>query len=170
MSNCTCGLCTRAGTWASPVRDYAEIRRPSVVEPPRTVTRLNADEVRTVSKTGGEKGDKLERYDLIPVGPLREVARLYGMGARKYADRNWERGYPWHLSYAAMMRHLNAFWDGQINDEHTPTCPDDCVEHTGMPHLAAAIFHAMALLEFTVTHPEYDDRPQRPQPETGNDA
>jgi hypothetical protein len=31
-------------------------------------------------------GDKL-RYDLIPVGPLAEVAKVYTIGAKKYADR-----------------------------------------------------------------------------------
>ena len=70
-------------------------------------------EVRTTSKTGGEKGVKLERFDLIPVGPLTELARLYGIGAKKYDDRNWEKGYEWSKSYAAMQRHANEFWAGK---------------------------------------------------------
>ena len=53
------------------------------------------DEVRSVSTTGGEKGTKLARYDLLPVGPLRQVAEHYGKGASKYADHNWRRGYEW---------------------------------------------------------------------------
>lgn len=52
-----------------------------------------ADEVRTTSSTGGEKGQKLERFDLIPPGPLTTLAQLYGKGALKYADHNWARGY-----------------------------------------------------------------------------
>ena len=99
--------------------------------------------------TGGEKGKKLERYDLIPVRPLAEVARCFGMGARKYADRNWERGYPWSLSYASMQRHANAFWGGESIDPEV-----------GFHHLAAVIFHAMVLLEFEVTHPEMNDLQQ----------
>lgn len=43
--------------------------------------------------TGGEKGQKLERFDLLPVAPLEAVARHYGIGANKYAERNWEQGY-----------------------------------------------------------------------------
>jgi len=117
------------------------------------------DEVRTVSATGGEKGVKLARFDLMPTEPLRQVAELYGKGAQKYADRNWERGYEWSKSYGALLRHVTAFWSGQDLDEHEPDCSDDCTQHTVMPHLASVAWHALALLEFADTHPEFDDRP-----------
>lgn len=98
--------------------------------------------------TGGEKGQKLARFDLLPTGPLWEVAELYGVGARKYAERNWERGYNWSLSYGALQRHVNLFWSGESYDKETK-------KH----HLASVIFHALALMEFENTHPELDDRP-----------
>jgi len=104
-------------------------------------------EVRTRSATGGEKGVKPERYDLIPVEPLAEVARHYGAGAAKYDDRNWERGYPWSNSYAAMMRHANAFWSGEEMDPEM-----------GTAHLAAVVFHAFTLMQFAKYHRSYDDR------------
>jgi hypothetical protein len=105
-------------------------------------------EVRSVNaETGGEKGVKPERYDLIPVGPLAEVARVYGFGATKYDDRNWERGYDWSKSYAALQRHVNAFWGGDTFDDET-----------GLPHLAHAVFHCLAMIEWYGTHPELDDR------------
>lgn len=110
----------------------------------------DSSETRTVSASGGEKGVKPARYDLIPVGPLRTVAEHYGVGAKKYADRNWEKGYEWNKSYAAMQRHANQFWGGE-----------DIDEDTGSPHLAAVVFHALALLEFANTHPEYDDRSKK---------
>lgn len=100
--------------------------------------------------TGGQKGSKQARYDLLPVGPLRQVAEHYGAGAEKYEDRNWEKGYDWSLSYAALQRHLNAWWDGE-----------DLDPEMGSNHLTAVIFHALALLEWTDTHPELDDRPVR---------
>lgn len=109
---------------------------------------MSADEVRTVSTTGGEKGDKPARFDLIPVGPLHDLAELYGAGARKYEARNWERGYPWHLSYAALMRHATQFWNGEDYDEET-----------GAKHLASVAFHAFALMQFMDQHPGFDDRP-----------
>ena len=105
-------------------------------------------EVRTISSTGGEKGVKDARFDLIPPHPLWAVATHYGVGARKYEARNWERGYEWSKSFGALQRHAVAWWAGEdIDDE------------TGSNHLAAIVFHAFALLEFTDTHPEFDDRP-----------
>lgn len=97
--------------------------------------------------TGGEKGQKLARFDLLPAGPLQAVAEHFGRGAAKYEDRNWERGYDWSLSFGALQRHAWAFWGGE-----------DIDAETGSPHLAAVAFHALALLEFATTHPELDDR------------
>ena len=108
----------------------------------------NPTERRTVSSTGGEKGSKLARYDLIPAGPLHTLAELYGKGADKYEDRNWERGYEWSLSFAALNRHLWLFWQGVNIDAET-----------GLPHLAAVAWHAFALMEWVNTHPEFDNRP-----------
>jgi hypothetical protein len=105
------------------------------------------DETRITSPTGGQKGAKTERHDLIPVGPIRQVATVYGLGAQKYAARNWEQGYDWSLNYAAAQRHMTAFWGGE-----------DLDPELGTPHLAHAAFHMLALLEFMETHREYDDR------------
>ena len=109
----------------------------------------DATEIRSVSSTGGEKGVKPERFDLLPVEPLRQVARHYGVGAQKYADRNWERGYEWSKSYAALMRHATQWWNGE-----------DVDAETGSHHMAAVTFHALALIEFAHTHPEFDNRPR----------
>lgn len=115
-------------------------------------------EVRVVDpKTGGEKGQKLARFDLIPPGPLHTLAEHYGVGARKYEDRNWEKGYDWGLSFAALNRHLWAFWNGEYYDEET-----------GLPHLASAVFHAFALMEFHDKDKGTDSRPAPPAPEWGD--
>jgi hypothetical protein len=107
------------------------------------------DEVRvTDPETGGEKGTKLARFDLIPAEPLWELAEHYGRGAAKYEDRNWEKGYAWSLSYAALMRHAVAFWQGQNNDPETDS-----------HHMAAVAFHAFALIEFWNQGLGTDDRP-----------
>ena len=105
-------------------------------------------EVRVTSSTGGQKGSKPARFDLIPGRPLWTLAELYGAGAAKYEDRNWERGYAWSLSFAAMMRHAWLFWQGEDVDPET-----QC------PHLASVAWHALALMEWGTTHPEFDDRP-----------
>jgi hypothetical protein len=106
-----------------------------------------SEEVRTVSATGGEKGTKIERYDLIPVEFLRTLARHYGVGAQKYDDNNWRRGYEWSKSMAALMRHFEAFRGGE-----------DIDAETGTPHIIAVAWHAATLSEFMRIHPEYDDR------------
>ena len=106
-------------------------------------------EVRITSSTGGAKGSKPARFDLIPTRPWWAVAELFGYGTRKYEDRNWERGYDWSLSYAALQRHANLFWSREDDDPET-----------GLPHLAAVVFHALALMEYARTHPEFDDRPE----------
>ena len=106
------------------------------------------EEVSMVSSTGAEKGSKLARYDLIPAGPLKQLAEHFGQGAKKYRDRNWEAGYDWSLSFAAMMRHAWAFWGGE-----------DIDEETGTPHIIAAAWHAFALAEYMKTHKEFDNRP-----------
>lgn len=112
-------------------------------------------EVRTVSASGGEKGVKLARYDLMPVGPLKQVAEHYGKGAEKYDAHNWRRGYEWSKSYAALQRHAAQFWGGE-----------DIDEETGSHHMAAVVFHALALLEFAESHPDYDDRFRASLPES----
>ena len=109
-------------------------------------------EVRTFSSTGGAKGVKIARYDLIPAAPLYELACLYGVGALKYDERNFEAGYEWSKSFGAMQRHAWLFWNGE-----------DIDPETGCHHLASVVWNAMALMLFTQTHTELDDRPQSVQ-------
>jgi hypothetical protein len=106
-----------------------------------------SEEVRITSETGGQKGSKEERYDLIPTEPLRLLATLYGRGAQKYDDDNWRRGYDWKLSYAALQRHINQFWSGEDIDPETQ-----------VPHVINAAWHCFTLAQFMIDHPEYDNR------------
>lgn len=107
-------------------------------------------EVRTTSATGGMKGVKAQRYDLLPKAALDAIAEVFGYGADKYEPHNWRKGYEWSKNYAALMRHLTAFWDGEDTDPES-----------GKPHLAHAGFHVMALLTHLSEHgagSTYDDR------------
>lgn len=88
-----------------------------------------------------------ERFDLIPVGPLAEIARVYSMGAQKYEDNNWRKGIKWGRVFASTMRHLWKFWSGEERDEES-----------GLHHLAHAAWNCITLLEYTTTHRELDDR------------
>lgn len=105
------------------------------------------DEVRIVDpNTGGEKGQKPQRFSLIPTRFLWDLATHYGVGARKYEDRNWERGYKWSLSLDAFNRHLNQWLRGEQVDAET-----------GSHHLIAAIWHLIALWFYDVNNKGTDD-------------
>lgn len=99
-------------------------------------------EVRITSETGGQKGQKPERHELIPGRAMDAVARVYAFGAAKYpADEdgveNWLKGYKWRLSLGALFRHVNAVRKGQWLDDES-----------GEPHLAHAVFHCLAMMEW----------------------
>lgn len=108
---------------------------------------MSANETIHTSPTGAQKAGNLERYDLVPAEPLRQLAEHFGRGAKKYADRNWEAGFDWSLSFAALNRHLWQFWAGE-----------DIDTETGSPHIIAVMWHAAVLAEFAATHPEFDNR------------
>ena len=79
------------------------------------------------------------RYDLIPPEFMDGIAKMYGMGALKYGEGNWEKG--GGLSYmrlfAAMMRHAWAFIRGETFD------PAD-----GQHHMLSVAWGAIAIFTF----------------------
>jgi len=87
------------------------------------------------------------RYDLIPVRPLADLAEVYTVGCKTYGDNNWRNGIKWSRILAAMFRHLEAFRGGELKDKES-----------GCYHLASVAWGAFALLEYTRTHPDLDDR------------
>jgi Domain of unknown function (DUF5664) len=92
--------------------------------------------------------DKL-RMDLIPQDSLRDLAAVYTMGARKYADENWRQGIEWKRVYGAMLRHLSLWILGHdIDDE------------SSLNHLAHVAWGAFTLLNYSRTHRELDNRPR----------
>lgn len=96
----------------------------------------------------GKKFDSEKiRFDLIPVGPMQELARVYTIGAAKYGVRNWEKGLCWGRVFAAMQRHAWAWWQGEKLDQVD-----------GQHHLAAVAWCALALMEYENTCPQLDDR------------
>ncbi len=109
----------------------------------------DSNEIRyTDPTTGGQKGQKLARFDLIPELPLYALAEHAGRGAQKYEDHNWRKGFPWSIAFAALNRHLWTWWNGE-----------DVDPELGSNHLDAVAWHALTLREFTETHPELDNRP-----------
>src|SRR6266850_5329226 len=110
----------------------------------------NGETIIIDTKTGGAKGQKPERFDLIPMAALEEVARVYGMGAKKYDDYNWLKGYKWSLSFGAMLRHISLWMMGQSTDKES-----------GLHHLAHAAWHCLTLMSFELYQLGSDDRINR---------
>lgn len=77
------------------------------------------------------------RFDLIPPEFLFATATVLATGAEKYPARNWEAGMSWGRVFAALMRHLWAWWAGEKADPET-----------GHSHL----WHACCCLAFLVAY------------------
>jgi Domain of unknown function (DUF5664) len=58
------------------------------------------------------------RFDLVPAYPIKRLAQHYENGARKYADRNWEKGIKLSRFLDSAERHLNSFKEGERTEDH----------------------------------------------------
>jgi hypothetical protein len=90
------------------------------------------------------------RFDLLPPEMLFGVSDILAFGAAKYGDRNWELGMNWSRVFAALMRHMWAWWRGENLDAET-----------GKSHL----WHAGCCIAFLIAYEARktgtDDRPSR---------
>jgi Domain of unknown function (DUF5664) len=86
-------------------------------------------------------------FDCIPPYAEKMLAEVLTQGAKKYEERNWEKGMAYSKVINSLMRHLNKFRMGE-----------DIDEESGLPHTAHIAINAIFLLEYGVTHPEKDDR------------
>lgn len=87
------------------------------------------------------------RLELLPIGPLEEVAKVMTLGANKYADHNWRKGFLWSRLIGAALRHIFAFARGE-----------DLDAEWGTSHLAHAAFCILALEEHRQDRLGTDDR------------
>ena len=101
-----------------------------------------------MNKEQGTKHDEGKlRYDLIPPYPLMRLAEVYTIGARKYGDRDWEKGISCSRLLGSMLRHIEAYRAGELVDK------DD-----GQLHMASVAFCAFAVLYFDgKAHFDFED-------------
>lgn len=105
------------------------------------------------------------RYDLLPPELLEATAIVLTFGANKYGDRNWEKGMSWGRVFAALMRHMWAWWGGR-----GPTTANflfgEIDGETGYSHL----WHASCCISFLIAYEQRqigtDDRQVQATPET----
>lgn len=101
----------------------------------------------TDPETGGQKGAKPCRMDLVPAPFMWEMGEVYGMGSKKYSDHNWAKGYKWSYSIAALLRHLYLWLRGEKLDKES-----------GFHHLAHVAWHCATLYTFEENNLGTDDR------------
>jgi len=76
-------------------------------------------------------GDK-PRPDLISPFMKERVGIWLAKGAKKYSERNWEKGIPFSRCIASLERHLMSYQQGKTDEDH----------------LSAIVFNAMALIHY----------------------
>ena len=91
------------------------------------------------------------RYSLIPPDALREVVQVYTDGAAKYGDDNWLKGMSHKRVFDALMRHAQAWLQGEDVDQDPP---GDAKQY----HMAAVAWCALALLTYRLRGLGTDDR------------
>ncbi len=87
------------------------------------------------------------RFDLVPFAAIGEIADVLAYGAEKYEANNWARGTSWGRYFAALCRHIFAWWRGEDRDQET-----------GFSHLAHAGCCLIFLMEYQRNGWGKDDR------------
>lgn len=119
--------------------------------------------VQQLDTIGIKHDDGKPRWDLLPMDALEEVVKVYTFGAKKYAPWNWRNGLNYSRVYAALHRHLKAWWwDGKDVDAET-----QC------QHLASVAWCCLSLLHYNINknkyNNKYNDRPGiQPTEDLGN--
>ncbi len=89
-------------------------------------------------------------WHLLPWDAVRCIVKVLMFGAKKYAPRNWEKGMAWHRLYGATIRHMTAWWEGEVKDPET-----------GYSHLWHAATCILFLIAYELRSVGEDDRCKR---------
>lgn len=89
-------------------------------------------------------------YHLLPSDAVEEILKVLEFGAKKYADRNWELGMDWDRPFAALMRHMWAWYRKENAGRDA---------ETGLSHLAHAGCCLFFLLAYEIRGSGKDTRP-----------
>jgi hypothetical protein len=87
-------------------------------------------------------------WHLLPPDAIEDIVKVLQFGATKYGDRNWETGMRWNRPFAALMRHMWAWWGREDNDPET-----------GISHLAHAGCCILFLIAYEKRVIGEDNRP-----------
>ncbi len=94
------------------------------------------------------------RYDagkapmhLLPYDALQELAHIYGAGALKYGENNWQKGMDWSRCFNSLMRHAAAWHAGDDNDSES-----------GQAHMLHVAWNALTIFVYASRGLGKDDR------------
>ena len=87
------------------------------------------------------------QLDLIPPSVLEGLGKVLTFGAMRYGANNYRRGMKWSNVINSLLRHINAFRDGEDFDKES-----------GLSHLDHAMCNLAFLKEFQRIYPQGDDR------------
>jgi len=108
--------------------------------------------------TGAERdtADDKPRPDLFSPFALERVGDWLALGAKKYSERNWEKGMPFSRVTASLVRHVVRWQQGDWSEDHLAAI---CFN-------AQALMHYQAMIQRGVLPRALDDMPiySAPQP------
>lgn len=78
------------------------------------------------------------RFDLISPFALRRLALHFESGARKYGDRNWERGQPLQRYLDSALRHVNCHQAGMRDEDHLIAAAWNLLAHVHTEEMIAS--------------------------------
>jgi len=90
------------------------------------------------------------RFDLLSPFVLERDSVHLENGARKYGDRNWEKGQPLSRYLDSAMRHLNKYLMGHLDEDHLAAARWNI----------AAIMHTELMIKMGLLPEELDDLPK----------
>lgn len=96
------------------------------------MTQMHDSGNRQTFSTGAvcDTADNKPRPDLFSPFAEERVGEWLRLGAKKYSERNWEKGIPNSRRFASLRRHVMRYQQGDRSEDH----------------LAAVIFNAMVLI------------------------
>lgn len=60
-----------------------------------------------------------EGMSMLPFFALKEIAKVYDFGAKKYSSWNWAKGLSWSDTMSSLVRHLTDWQRGQEKDDES---------------------------------------------------
>ena len=110
-------------------------------------TQMHSDHAAAYMTEGRKDDSSKLRYDLIPPYALEALAHVYTIGATKYGDDNYLHGMDWSRVGGALMRHYEAWREGEPEDQED-----------GQLHLASVAWCAFTLMVYDYYGIGNDDR------------